>query len=246
MSARAARGVDAQTAAAGGQMQEPARAGMPDDDDELPVRHRANGFVWILRSVLRIGGRGDDVGAGGIKQEEIVIVGGSAERVRPKKVEMKRAAQTRGDGIIILGAKAVHTAGGAQTQRLSTVNEIAFPLTRPVNLIFGQTVVLVGRVACCGKIKGSAGGQGIDCLRQQGVLKWRLIVIIGIVHQNPAAGGAEQLHVGSVVRLAAARSRKKQLGSRRQIVDNLKQRRAFATIGRTALSGNHGHESCDL
>ena len=69
-------------------MDEPARAAVERDHQEISgaeLIRIINMFIGILRAILRRVRRKNDVSAG-IKHIEIIVIGGSAERIAPKQI----------------------------------------------------------------------------------------------------------------------------------------------------------------
>ena len=80
-----AGGIDAQAAAERVQVQVAGRPRRLHDDHLLTGGGRADLFVRILASVLRIGGTLNNLSAGRVQHIKVVIVGGTTQGIRPEE-----------------------------------------------------------------------------------------------------------------------------------------------------------------
>ena len=225
-------------------------AGVLDDDE---AGAHAVGGAWasdrldgILRAVLRIRRAGEHVVVR-VDQEQVVIVRRPADRIGP--------LQDDGAGAVLRDLVAGHAAaevvvggagaGAGQVQRRSR-GEVAFPDA-------GRAVVQVPVVGGRRHVVTAVGGHGADRPGDDAVLERRRQPIADVVDDDVGAGRAEILDVLRHLRPPADAGGEKQVGARRQIVDDLQHggslgSRAFVgtTAGRSKRAARLSGQDRDL
>ena len=198
-----------------------------DDHDPFANPKGRNAFVRIVIAVLNIG-RAAHHGAGGVQHIDVVIIGRGADGIGPEQVHPAKA--TRQNGVVGRAAKVVQAAASRQRGG-AAILEIALPCA-------GSILGFAAAIAGGRKEQRARGGDVVHSSGDRAVLERRLHKVKHIIHDDAAA---RRLKVPDVLREtgdALTRRRKVQRRPRRQIVDDLQHRGAFAVAG-PALAGQH-------
>ena len=211
------------------------RAGELDDHDPIAHRRYVEELDRILRSGLAIHRGHDDSRARRIEDEEVVVVCGAAQRIRP---EEDRASAGRRDrvegGAAAEVVKPPGLAAGERRSRGSPVHEVSFPRS-------GGALVLAARVISHGEVEGAGGGHVIDGLSDDAaiergqhtgrlpLLKRALQWVKDVIDDDVATRRPQVVDVLSEGRDVGGARRVIELREGRHVIDDLQHRRAFVS-----------------
>src|SRR6266404_2021910 len=131
-----------------------------------------NDFKWVLSAILDGHRTTDNVRSGWVKDVQIIVVGRSAQGVRPKESSWRTVTARLGDSVIGVGAEKMKQSAFTRNRsaRRAAIGEISLPRT-------GSATIQVAGVAGRRKVKAAVGGNRVDCLSFDVVLKWRFVKV---------------------------------------------------------------------
>ena len=176
-----------------------------------------------------------------VDKVEVIVVGGCVKWIGPVEDEGRWAVLRDEIHVVPSAAEVVHDADSHAIYHQWNANGvISFP--HP-----GRLVVQVASVSRSREIDAPLRNRRVDPLRDDVVLEDRFCNIADVVDDDVGAGVAQRLDVRRELRLPVAPCREVQVGSRREVVDDLKHRRPFVVrlsllrLGRSGLPRQHRH-----
>ena len=208
-------------------MQEARGPGCFHHHDAFACIQTVHRFPGILRAGLGIGGTAQHVGASRVEHIQVIVIGGSPERVSPKQIGTAPAAFIN-DGVVSCRTETVDLTALAvqRADRQPATGKIALPGAR-------GAIVFVTGISCRGEVKRASSGDCLHCPGDDSILKGCLTEVGNIVHNDIAASRPQIEDVLGKVAFAMVGRREKQLCVRSQIVNQLQHGGAF-TGGREA------------